>query len=170
MTKGFEHWDDRTIASHNAKVARGGKKVVAMNAAPVQETFAMDRERKSFTLVLPWPPSNNHYNGQRVVIPQDPNKKPFVMVYPTEEAKIFKSKAAAIARAQGIPVLRGALMVAINYYFPTKAGDLMNRDKVLFDVLQGIAYVNDRQVTRREEERFSDKENPRVEITIQERL
>jgi Holliday junction resolvase RusA-like endonuclease len=167
--KGFEQWDENVVAAHNAKVARGATKA-APSQEPVQETFALDMKRKSYTLVLPWPPSNNHYNGQRVIIPKEEGKKPFVMYYPTEEAKAFKAKAAIIARTAGMPILKGAVAVIINYYFPTKAGDLVNRDKVLLDVLQGIAYANDRQITRKEEERFSDKDNPRVEITIQERL
>jgi Holliday junction resolvase RusA-like endonuclease len=161
------------VNAHNNKVARGKAKTVTavpVSHEPVQEMFAMDRKRQSYTLVLPWPPSNNHYNGQRVVIPKEPDKKPFIMVYPTEEAKAFKARAHAIAKAAGVPVLQGAVLVAIKYFFPTAAGDLTNRDKVVLDVLQGIAYANDKQITRKEEERFSDKHNPRVEITIQERV
>ena len=169
MAQGFEHWNEQMVAARNAKVERE-KKSSPIAQAAVQETFALDRERKSFTLILPWPPSNNHYRGNRVIVPKDHTQKPFVMYYLTEEAKRFKAQAAAIARAQGIPVLKGAVLVAIKYFFPTAAGDLTNRDKVLLDVLQGIAYENDRQITRKEEERFSDKDNPRVEITIQERL
>ena len=169
MAQGFEQWDMKAAEAHNARVARGAKKLAARKV-PVQPDLVMPRELKSYTLVLPWPPSNNHYNAQRVVIPKAEGKKPFVMWYPTEEAKKFKAQAIVIARAQGIPLLKGAVAIAIKYYFPTKAGDLTNRDKVLLDVLQGIAYDDDRQITRKEEERFSDKENPRVEITIKERF
>lgn len=167
MAQGFENWNESMVAARNAKVARGSKKVAPAQPA-IQETFALERERASYLLVLPWPPSNNHYKGNRVIVPKD-GSKPFVMYYLTEEAKKFKSQTEHIARAHGIPVLKGAVLVAIKYFFPTAAGDLTNRDKVLLDVLQGIAYENDRQITRKEEERFSDKNNPRVEITIQER-
>jgi Holliday junction resolvase RusA-like endonuclease len=164
----FKDWKPSDVDAHNARVQR--KSVPVKFHQPIQETFALNSTRPSYKLILPFPPSNNHYLGERVVVPRNPKLKPFTHRYLTTEAKEFKERAVAIGRASGMPVLKGKILIVLDFYFPTKAGDLQNRDKVMLDVLQGVAYVNDKQVTRKEEERFDDPDNPRVEVTIQERI
>lgn len=164
----FRSFTEHEVQAHNQRVARGKARSEPM--APIQETFALDATRPSYKLILPFPPSENHYRGCRIIIPKDKNQKPFVMWYLTAKAKEFKARAEQVARGARMPVLRGNLLVVIHYFFQTNAGDMKNRDKVLLDVLQGIAYENDKQITRSEEERFKDPANPRVEVVLQERI
>lgn len=129
--------------------------------------------RPSFKLVLPYPPTENHYKTYRVVVPKkkvDGKVRGFAMWYLTDEAKKFKEQVSVIARNSGVPLFKGDVLMVVNLYRPTKAGDLSNRFKVLFDALIGIVYDDDKQIARIEGERFEDKKNPRVEVTIQERI
>lgn len=168
----FKSFTQHEIDAHNARVAaRRAKSPSAQSAvAPVQDSFKLDNDRAAYTLVLRYPPSQNHYNLQRVVAPRNPKKKPFVMFYPSTEAKAFKESAARIARNSGVPVLQGHILVVLRVYRPRRAGDLDNVSKVVFDALNRVAWNDDSQITRIESERFDDPANPRVEVIIQERV
>lgn len=58
-----------------------------------------------------------------------------------------------------------SVSVIINFYLK-RDRDLLGSDKLLMDALQGIVYVNDKQITHAELNKFVDKENPRVELTV----
>lgn len=110
-------------------------------------------------IVLPFPPSANRYwrsaaRGGRA------------MVYKSAEAKAY----AAAVDALDIEhvALVGPVSVEASFYFPSLRGDLDNRIKVLLDVLQGIAYADDRQVHALCAVRRLDRENPRVEVMASE--
>lgn len=163
----FKDWKESDVDAHNNRVANGA---TPANASPIQESFALKSERPSYSITLPFPPSQNRYNQQRVIVPRNPKKKPFVMFYPSAEAKEFREKVATLVRHAGIPLLKGNVLVVLKVYRPRKAGDLDNRQKVLLDAMNGVGWIDDEQITRIESERFDDKENPRVEITIQERI
>jgi crossover junction endodeoxyribonuclease RusA len=45
------------------------------------------------------------------------------------------------------PPLRGRIRLRVTFYFETRAGDMDNIRKPIQDALQGIVYVNDKQVT-----------------------
>lgn len=68
---------------------------------------------------------------------------------------------------QGCRRINGDVVATIRLYRPQKSGDLQGRFKAVFDGLNGIAYIDDRQVVRIVADRFDDKENPRVEIEIE---
>jgi crossover junction endodeoxyribonuclease RusA len=89
--------------------------------------------RKSIYCKLPFPPSANVYwrtfRGMTVV---------------SKEARQYKEFVAALLH--NVLPLAGALSLVIEYHFPTEAGDLSNRIKVLEDALNGIAYEDDKQV------------------------
>jgi Holliday junction resolvase RusA-like endonuclease len=53
-------------------------------------------------------------------------------------------------------------------YRPRKAGDLSNRIKVLEDALNGIAWIDDKQIVEIHARREDDASNPRVEVRIEE--
>lgn len=104
-------------------------------------------------LSLPYPPSANRYwrsfRGTTVV---------------SSEAKQYKRDVALLAG--GTEPFEGDVILCLDVYRARKAGDLSNRIKVLEDALQGIAYIDDKQVVEIHARRFDDARNPRVEVTI----
>ncbi len=55
----------------------------------------------------------------------------------------------------------------VKLYFGTKRKqDIDNYNKILYDALTGIVWVDDSQIKKVLTEKFYDKENPRVELEI----
>jgi len=57
--------------------------------------------------------------------------------------------------------------VSVRWFRERKTGDVDKRGAVLLDALQGIAYDNDSQIRSYSIERFEDKDDPRMEVTIE---
>lgn len=106
-------------------------------------------------LTVPYPPSANVY--WRVARN---------MVYVSKEAKAYKDEV-RLTNLRTKP-LQGPVRLTAMVYRPRKAGDLMNREKVLCDALQGVAYVDDKQIIEAHFFLFDDKKNPRVDVTVEE--
>ena len=63
--------------------------------------------------------------------------------------------------------LTGDVTVHIKLYFGDKRRrDIDNYGKLLLDSLSGVIYEDDIQIQKMTVEKFYDKENPRIEITI----
>ena len=111
---------------------------------------------RTVTLTLPEPPSANRWwrnvNGRMVTSEAARKYKADVAVYGT------------IARAKPIA---GPVSVLIHWYRGRKSGDLDKRVGILLDSLQGVAFENDSQVVELHAFRRDDKDNPRVEITVE---
>lgn len=105
--------------------------------------------------VLPYPPSANRYW-----------RKARGMVYVSAEAKAYKK---AVSSSMPKTPFAGPVSVTIDVYRPARRGDLDNCIKILLDSLNGIAYADDQQIIEIHAERFEDKKNPRVEVTISQR-
>jgi crossover junction endodeoxyribonuclease RusA len=107
-------------------------------------------------LVLPYPPSvNNLYatvNGRRVK---------------SREGRRYLVVAQQRAIEQGVTLMQGDLYVTYAIYMPRKS-DLDNRVKACQDALKGLAWKDDIQVAAFTATRYSDKHNPRVEVTIEQ--
>ena len=89
-------------------------------------------------LRLPTPPSANRYWRTTRA-----GRRPYL----SEEAKAYKVAVRAVARSCGLPgPFLGKVAVSFLWTRAIRSGDLDNRKKVLFDALQGIAYVNDSQI------------------------
>jgi crossover junction endodeoxyribonuclease RusA len=111
-------------------------------------------------LVLPCPPSMNHYwrtwRGR---------------VVKSEEGREYQRKVALLAKSQlerGARPLAGLVEVEVSVYRPQRRGDLDNFLKVLLDSLKGIAFVDDSQVIRIEARRYDDAKNPRAVLSVKE--
>lgn len=109
-------------------------------------------------LTLPYPPSSNRYwrtaaRGKRAI------------TYLSDEAKCYRQEVALICR-QCVPV-NGAIKFTATVYRPRRAGDLMNREKVLSDALQGFAFHDDKQIVESHWYLRDDKHNPRVEVEVE---
>ncbi len=109
-------------------------------------------------LVLPFPPSANRYwryNRGRI--------------HRSKEADVFADTCHwLIRKAKQTEPLEGPVSLVATVYFPNKRGDLDNRVKQTQDVLEGMAYGDDRQVEHLEFTRAIDKANPRIEIELGE--
>lgn len=111
----------------------------------------------SLTMTLPYPPSANRlwrvYRGRQVL---------------SQEAKTYKNAVALQLRLEGVTPLgyENLLSMTVHVYRPRKAGDLMNRCKILEDALNKIAFADDEQIIEAHYHRHEDKHRPRVEVII----
>ena len=64
------------------------------------------------------------------------------------------------------PLMSGDIRMTIKIYYATRRPDL--DESLILDLLQGLVYVNDRQVKERHTYWGLDKENPRAEIVIEQ--
>ena len=72
-----------------------------------------------------------------------------------EDSRVTKFKASVRAIAQ-------AAMAGSRRF-----GDLDNLSKAILDAVNGLAFTDDAQITRLVAEKFTDKKNPRVEVSIE---
>lgn len=133
------------------------------------------------SLVLPWPISANRY--WRTYMPKG-FKAPVTVV--SAEAKAYKQEVAWLAKAAGVRrPFDGRVEVTIRL-FPQRPKDwakraqrdpmgwddtvqsldLDNANKVLFDALKGVAFLDDKWVRRIVSERMEPDGAGRVEVTI----
>lgn len=131
-------------------------------------------------LTLPYPVSANRY-WKAVTIPGR------TMMAPSTEAKAYKAEVSKIAGAAGLAAPMACRVEMWIRLYPARpqnwarrarldpAGwddyvrcmDLGNCEKVLADALQGIVYVDDKQIWRQHKERMEpDAKDARVEIAI----
>lgn len=78
-------------------------------------------------------------------------------------AESFKQQTLAAAASK--VTLDGDVAVHIKIYYATRRPDL--DESLILDLLQGIAYANDRQVKEKHIYWGLDKENPRTEIRVE---
>jgi Holliday junction resolvase RusA-like endonuclease len=64
----------------------------------------------------------------------------------------------------GLGLLEGDVSVRMTIYYASRRPDL--DESLILDLLQGVAYENDRQVKEKHIYWGLDKENPRCEITV----
>lgn len=107
-------------------------------------------------IILPIPPSANRYwrmwRGHMVI---------------SDEARAYKSGAMLRALSQGARPMSGPVSVSLTLYRKERRGDLDNRIKVALDALQGVAYLNDSQVTEIHAKLADDPSNPRLVVWVE---
>lgn len=64
-------------------------------------------------------------------------------------------------------LMEGEIRMTIHIWYASRRPDL--DESLILDLLQGLVYVNDRQVRERHTYWHLDKENPRTEILIEEK-
>jgi Holliday junction resolvase RusA-like endonuclease len=64
------------------------------------------------------------------------------------------------------PLLKGRLKATATVYYRTERPDL--DIEILFDTMQGYVYQNDRQVREKHLTHAIDRDNPRIEIVVEE--
>jgi len=88
-----------------------------------------------------------------------------------KEGKEYKEKVAKIANNTSKPTdfdsKSKKIVMKIDYYFgDLRRRDCSNYDKGILDSLSKILYDDDSQIKRLTLEKFIDKVNPRVEVTL----
>lgn len=110
---------------------------------------------RAIYLKLPEPPSANRWwrkwNNRMVL---------------SKEARDYKVMVAGKAKYRP---LTGDVGIQVTWTRKRKSGDLDKRLGVLLDALQGVAYVNDSQITRIEASRCDDPTDPGIEVWVSER-
>ena len=92
----------------------------------------------------------------------------FPTMYLTKEGKDIKTAYQWEAKSQWRdPALTGDVKLSVRFFFGTKRkADLDNFNKLWQDALTGIVYEDDSQICELHLYRDSDKERPRIEITV----
>jgi Holliday junction resolvase RusA-like endonuclease len=120
--------------------------------------------RKPIRLTLPIPPSANRYWRHAAV---KSRKRGFIVTtYVSEEAKAYKDALRLALLSKGVRPMVGAVKLTVRYFRPMRSGDLGNRLKVVEDMLEGVAYINDNQIAEIEMFRRTDPARPRLEVDI----
>lgn len=88
------------------------------------------------------------------------------MRIPSGDAKKFKKTVESLCRIARIKPFIGEVAVSLKVYRSRRVGDLENYFKATFDSLKGYAWLDDKQITKIEAERYDDPTNPRIEIQI----
>lgn len=137
-------------------------------------------------LVLPYPISANRYWASRVIRVKA-TRKWMAMTYVTPEAQEYKDQVAKIAIAAGVRPLECRVNFSLALYperpqdwakraqrnpdtwdDSVRCMDVLNADKVLCDALNGVAWLDDKQIWRARQERCEpDGNGARVVITIE---
>lgn len=116
------------------------------------------------------PPSVNHYMGYRGV---RKGNACMVMAYTKPESKQFQKDFEKYAKEQ-VKLQNWDIEKTRNihhymdciFYFDRTDKDSQNYFKVMSDVLNGIAYIDDKTILTRTHEQYYDAANPRIEMVI----
>ena len=93
----------------------------------------------------------------------------FPAFYMTKEGKTIKESYQWQARAQykGAPIDAPLVVTAYIYFGTKRRQDIDNFNKLFFDALSGIVWVDDSQVQELHLYKFYDKAEPRIDLKIQ---
>lgn len=108
---------------------------------------------KVLLATLPYPPSLNRYYGHwrnRVVL--------------KKEGREYRDE---VKRRCVTDPVDSPLILTARIFRPRKSGDIDNIFKCLLDSMQGVLYKNDSQIVELHAYRGDDKDNPRVEVSIE---
>lgn len=103
--------------------------------------------------VIPLPPALN-------TLYRTSSRRPGV--YKTQEAKDYEEEVAL--RLRLLKPTDQPVSLTVDCYFGRSNNDIDSRLKVLLDVLQGIVYINDRQIVELIVRKHVDKLSPRVSV------
>lgn len=112
---------------------------------------------KIFEITLPLPPTDNHTYGVKGRIH-----------FMYKEAKDWKNLAQSLAKKMWeLKPMECPIWMDVKIYLKRER-DLQGGLKILCDSFEGIVYENDKQITEMTLHKEFDKDNPRVEIKIED--
>ena len=119
-------------------------------------TMATKKMSKVFELTTDLPTTDNHTYGQRGI---------FKFIY--KEAKDWKAETQLKAKKQWkTKPLEGPVWLDVQIYYK-RDRDTQGGLKLLCDSLEGIVYINDKQIVDLTAHKEQDKENPRIVIKVE---
>jgi Holliday junction resolvase RusA-like endonuclease len=86
----------------------------------------------------------------------------------TREHRRYAQLVSTVASQVDAEVLEGPLILSVEVYRPRRSGDLDNTLKAIQDSLKGILWRDDSQIVEIRARRYESKENPRVEVMVEE--
>jgi len=92
----------------------------------------------------------------------------YATLYMTNEGKALKEAYQWEAKTRWKrPLFDGEIEIRVRLYFKTnRKHDIDNYNKLWMDALNGIVYKDDNQIKKLTIEKFKDKENQRIEISL----
>lgn len=84
----------------------------------------------------------------------------------SKDGRQYKKDVEMLCLMERIKPLSGDIALDIKLYRPAKRGDIDAYFKGLFDALNGIAWIDDKQIVEMRVQRLDDKHSPRVEIEV----
>jgi len=90
-------------------------------------------------------------------------------VFKSQRAKAYQEQVGKLAKVAGAKMAEGDVSVIVTYYAKPDELDLDNGNKVLLDSMNGVAWIDDRQVRRIliERQPREEKQKPYAVILIQ---
>jgi Holliday junction resolvase RusA-like endonuclease len=135
--------------------------VVSRKRMQWSEARVLERYDGGYTkLMLPIPPSGNR--AVRHVFANGSRRH-----YVPNDVAAYYEGAFRLGQAHKLKPIVGDVLVEVTWYRATRAGDLENRLKVLFDALAGArVFVNDKQIRRLVAERVDGDDQPRMVVRV----
>lgn len=151
------------LASEFAK-SRRKRKPVPVYSGDGDALFTSE----SIQITMPLPPTINHlyatFRGRRVKSAEARQYKQHVGILIAAAISRWRSQY-SIAHI-GTFFGEEPLSVSLDFYRPTRAGDIDGRVKACLDSMTGVVYADDRQVSRLVVQNFVDAANPRVVVEV----
>lgn len=111
---------------------------------------------------LPVPPTINHFYGHRGHVR-------FITEWGKEYVMLTQMQVYDVIKAiPDFKPLTTPVKVYLDIHRARATGDLDNFAKPALDALEGLVYVNDRQIVELHMRRFDDKHNPRADVRVVE--
>ena len=146
-------WNEEHVREYNARRARQcakadgkleGSPTMEQSVATIEEVvnteMGREAEKGRFSLVLPWPPSDNEL--YRPGAAGEVNQR-----HLTDKHRWYRQHVALLVMQRRVKPLHGRLSATVICYPPNGRVDIQNITKALFDALQHAgAFANDRQI------------------------
>jgi Holliday junction resolvase RusA-like endonuclease len=152
----------KLTASLRKKLAKSAKKVERKYEKAVDALSLVSpiTSTEFVYLELPEPPSVNRIWRR--------SKHGGVYLAPSVAKFYAKAKdAAKVAGADSVPFREHPVKVTMRWYRSAKRGDLDNRTKIVADSLNGVLWVDDKQIVEWHLYRYDAPKNGRVELTVE---
>lgn len=104
-------------------------------------------------------------SNSRMLVTNPKTKKP-IFIKSAKARKTFNDMALQANAQWNKPPLEGPVSLMATIYYQSRRSDL--DESLLMDLLEGVCYLNDRQIEHKNIWKKFDKDNPRVEVEVVE--
>lgn len=163
MTIKQSHSVESTIKSTTSKVKKRSKNAIELRCGECAAIYSASSPvtQSKIHLTLPEPPCLN----QRMRVTN--RGRGARGVYIIAKSKDFKDDVFWLWQESKQEMLHGSLEMQIEWFSASNRSDIDSRLKDVLDGLNKLAYHDDSQIKKLSIVRVVDKENPRMEVTVQ---